>query len=212
MKFLLGLCALFFASQANAATFNFTARADIQAVQFYDVRWVTYDDPPDAYDIGRITVTNNSGQYGFYHEFLEFFDRPAPLLSFEIETDDAGGISNVNSCALGPMGCPSFNGLGGFWESGSTVRVMWLNSYPDRILMSFDYQTGLGNLEVFFDRGINGSPTAAGYGYDIGVAGEFTLTALPVPLPAGGVLLVTAFAGLSLCRRSRSRCRPQQAL
>ena len=198
----------FFTTDGKAASLSLLARAELQSVSFGHVRWVTNTGPPIYGDEGKITVTSNTKPFGLDHALLALFDVPNLLFSFEVGTDDTGRVTSFDTCLIGQISCRRF-GDGTAEENEDYIVFSWLNVYADSIMMGFNYNSGTGVLETYLDAPVysnyNGLTTNA-----LGVGAKYTLTALPVPVPASWLLLlstVAGLAGITMSRRSRSRLR-----
>ena len=193
MKFVLALCALFFAVQAQASTVRYEFEVKVTEEKFYASRaW----EPGDASNFpgssSLQTVTYENNPYGFHYLYSAIRDGGWHSSFIELEKLN---IPNVNvaivkDCSIGGFRCGNLEGY-------------FKNDY----FSSTSYD---GQFSAFMVNGGFVSYSHDGYftcGEDM-MCGLYAATLAvrieKTPLPAGGVLLFSGLALAGFIRRAAS--------
>ncbi len=195
MKFVLALCALLFAVQAEAATLRYEFQVKVTEETFYPTpAWTPGDFTNNP---GTQTVTYDNDPFGFSYKYSSIRDGQWHDAVIEL-TPDPYGNGNIfffSTCSLGGIRCyvtETYKPSGNFLSSPGSYGYFQA------------YLVDGGGIAEVYDGFINCGTNPQGQNMICGgYQTRFAVRIVNTPLPAGGVLLVSAL--LMMSRRSRSR-------
>ena len=198
MKFLMALCALLLAVQAEAATVRYEFKVKVAEETFYTPEG--WQQPGDFNNPGTQTVTYDNNPYDFFFKFSGIRDGQWHDAVIETNSSSSGGSSTfdlvaITTCTLGGIDCEaSFGALYNGYHLSSPLLYGVFSAYLlDGGTINYSHQG-------YFNCG----DTKECGGYDVTMAIQMPKT----PLPAGGALLLTGLALIGFLRRSPDRPDP----